>query len=60
MANPSETPWSNNPNAPQVPSSLHLADKESFAGDVIGTILYGTLFLTSIHHLSTLSVQPIF
>ena len=38
----SEKPWSNNPNAPQIPYSLYLAEKSNFAGNLIGAILYGT------------------
>ena len=36
-------PWSEDPNAPQIPPFLYLAEKENFAGLLIGTILYGML-----------------
>jgi hypothetical protein len=34
-------PWSNNPNAPQIPYSLYFAEKANFAGLLIGAIFYG-------------------
>ena len=37
----SEKPWSNNPNAPQIPYSWYLAEKTTFAGILISAILYG-------------------
>ena len=42
MSNSSSTPWSNNPNAPQIPESLYFAEKTNFAGILIAGILYGT------------------
>ena len=48
MADPSEAPWSNDPNAPQIPSLLYLIEKEYFAGILIGAISYGTLTHPSI------------
>ena len=41
MSDSSEGPWSNNPNAPQIPYPLYLGEKESFAGTLIGSMLYG-------------------
>ena len=43
MSDPSEKPWSDSPNAPQIPPSTYLAEKEFFAGQLIGAISYGTL-----------------
>lgn len=34
-------PWSHNPNAPQIPYFLYVAEKQGFAGDILGSILYG-------------------
>ena len=56
MSAPSEMPWSNNPNAPQVPSQLYLQEKEIVAGSLIGTIFYGKLTRL---YVPTLPVQPI-
>ena len=37
----SENPWSNNPNAPQIPYQIYFAEKANFAGILIGAIFYG-------------------
>lgn len=42
MSDPSETPWSDNPNAPQIPYSLHFNEKVNFVGYPIGAMFYGT------------------
>ena len=34
--------WSNNPNAPKIPYFLYLGEKATFAGTLIGSVLYGT------------------
>lgn len=38
-------PWSNNPNAPQIPYSLYFAEKANFAGILIGAIFYGIVIV---------------
>ena len=43
MAHSSQTPWSNDPNAPQLPTWLHLIEKAFLAGFFIGAISYGAL-----------------
>ena len=59
MSNPLETPWSNHPNAPQIPLWLYLGDKGTFAGVLIGTILYGMLscrrYPSIVAHLASLA-----
>ena len=35
-------PWSNDPNAPQIPYGLYLSEKENFAGVLLGAVSYGT------------------
>ena len=42
MSNSPEESWSEDPNAPQIPPGLYLAEKEAFAGLLIGTVFYGT------------------
>jgi hypothetical protein len=54
MSNSAEQPWSEGPNSPQIPSWLYLAEKEAFAGLLIGTILYGTLTHASAYPFSLL------
>ena len=41
MSNSSEKPWSDSPNAPQIPYWLHLEEKGDLAGYLISTIFYG-------------------
>ena len=41
MSDSSEGPWSNNPDTLQIPYLLYLGEKESFAGTLIGSMLYG-------------------
>lgn len=41
MSDSSQVPWSNNPNAPQIPSLVYLEEKANFAGVLIGAIFYG-------------------
>jgi hypothetical protein len=47
MADPLEKPWSDNPNAPQIPYSLYFAEKANLAGIFIGAIFYGMPTYTS-------------
>ena len=42
MSNSLEKPWSNNFNAPQIPSRLYTEEKNVLAGSLIGAMLYGT------------------
>ena len=37
----SDSSWSSNPNAPQIPYSLYFAEKANFAGILIGGVFYG-------------------
>lgn len=37
-----QRPWSNNPNAPQIPYWVYFAEKTNFAGHSIGAIFHGT------------------
>ena len=37
-----QQPWSDNPNAPKIPHYQYVDEKATFAGTVIGSILYGT------------------
>ena len=55
----STTPWSDHPNAPQIPAWLYIADKESYAGVVVGTILYGMVFHTSTYFCSSRLATPL-
>ena len=41
MSDSQEKPWSDNPNAPQIPYYLYFEEKADFAGVLIGSILYG-------------------
>lgn len=43
MSQPSEQPWSSDPNAPQIPFWLYTAEKENFAGMLLGAIFYGVV-----------------
>lgn len=45
MSNSAEKPWSDNPNAPQIPHILYFAEKASFAGALIGIIFYGIVIV---------------
>ena len=42
MSDPWGDPWSNNPNAPQIPFWVYTAEREGFVGRLAGAILYGT------------------
>jgi hypothetical protein len=42
MSGPLQKPWSDKPNAPQVPYPVYFEEKANFAGILIGAILYGT------------------
>ena len=41
MSDAQDKPWSDNPNAPQIPYYLYFEEKADFAGVLIGSILYG-------------------
>ena len=41
MSGPQEHPWSDNPNAPKIPTLLYLYEKAWFAGTLVSLILYG-------------------
>lgn len=47
MSDSSEEPWSTDPNAPQIPYDLYFGEKATFAGTIIGGMLYGTQTYTS-------------
>jgi len=36
-----QKPWSDNPNAPQIPYDLYFWEKAAFAGELIAAIFYG-------------------
>jgi hypothetical protein len=42
MSDPSDEPWSNSSNAPQISYSEYIAEKGDFAGSIIAAVLYGT------------------
>ena len=42
MSDSQGEPWSDNPNAPRIPYQVYFREKTSFAGSLIGAILYGT------------------
>lgn len=41
MSDSQYKPWSDSPNAPKIPYSLYILEKDFFAGFIIGSILYG-------------------
>lgn len=41
MSGPWGEPWSNTPNAPQIPPWLYSYEKDNFAGRLVGAIVYG-------------------
>lgn len=45
MPNSLEMHWSNNPNAPLIPYSLHFGEEANFVGDFIAMILYGIVIV---------------
>jgi len=47
-----EQPWSDNPNAPQIPYDLYFGEKANFAGILVGAILYGTRKTSKPMHVS--------
>ena len=55
MYDSQQKPWSDNPNAPKIPYHLYVQEKASFAGNMIGSILYGTPHLHV--HLSVLTLS---
>jgi hypothetical protein len=57
MSDSSEKPWSDNPNAPQIPYLLYFAEKANFAGILIGAILYG---MSTHVHIFYPSLPPLF
>ena len=42
MSNSSGEPWLDGPSAPRIPYLLRFEEKTSFAGALLGAILYGT------------------
>lgn len=52
-----DVPWSNNPNAPNITSSLYFGEKVNFVGDSIAAILYGTLIYMCGRLLSVLTAS---
>ena len=38
-----ERPWSDGPDSPKIPYAMYLNEKVSFAGNLVSSILYGTL-----------------
>lgn len=47
-------PWSDNPNAPQVPFSVYFAEKSYFTGFLLGAILYGVVIALFFRCMGTL------
>ena len=45
MSNSPQEPWSDGPYAPKIPYDLYFGEKATFAGILIGAILYGTICL---------------
>ena len=45
MSDPQQTPWPDNPNAPQISYYLYFEEKAYISGTFISSILYGTLKL---------------
>ena len=56
MASSSESPWSDNPNAPQIPYLLYFVEKATFAGTLLGAIFYGTPTHVSAYMCSSFSL----
>ena len=52
MSNSSQKAWSDDPYAPQISYPIYLAEKTSFAGELIGTVLYGMQMYTAAHPFS--------
>ena len=42
MSDSQQKPWTDHLNAPKIPYGLYVREKEGFAGNLIGSILYGT------------------
>ena len=60
MSESSQKPWSDNPNAPQIPYDLYVWEKAVFAEGFIGAILYGLpTYMSVVLFLLTLFVRPI-
>lgn len=45
MSGSPEGPWSNNPNAPQIPYVLYVAEKSLLAGLILGAVFYGVVIV---------------
>ena len=59
MSNSSENQWSDDPNAPKIPSPLYSPEKENFSGIVMGAVFYGASADPHIHpSVLTLPVCP--
>ena len=54
MSDPSQKPWSDNPNAPQIPHDLYVWEKAVLAGGLIGAIFYGLQTYMSVCSILTL------
>lgn len=52
MPGPSKNPWSNSPNAPQIPYEEYFQEKTILAGLLIGAISYGKPTLVSVYSCS--------
>jgi len=59
MSDSSPEPWSDNPNAPQIPYDLYVWEKVVFAEGLIGAILYGLPTYMSVLFLLTSFVRSI-
>ena len=57
MSDDSQVPWSDNPNAPQIPYVLYESEKYNFAGILMTATFYGELTRVPIHPPLTLSVR---
>lgn len=60
MSDSSEKSWSDSPNAPQVPYSLYLTEKEAFAGQLLGAMFYGAQTYASVYMCSPCPFNPPF
>ena len=49
MSDTQTKPWSDNVNAPKIPYDLYFAEKASFAGILLASILYGTPKITHLY-----------
>jgi len=54
----SDSSWSSNPNAPQIPYSLYFAEKANFAGILTGGIFYGIVIVLFFQCMGALFSPP--